>query len=95
MTTNTEQQVTDKVTQVAAETARQVAETARENTLLLRQDIGYLQRSFDSLSKDLKENYTTKDQFDPIKRIVYGAVGTILVSFLLAIIGLVIILQRR
>lgn len=39
----------------------------------------------------LENKYVTKDTFDPIKRIVYGAIGLILVAFMTAVITLVII----
>lgn len=43
------------------------------------------------LSEDeIKKDYITRTEFEPIKRVVYGAVGTILLGILGAIISLVL-----
>jgi len=39
----------------------------------------------------LKEDYVTKTEFEPVKKIVYGVVSIILLGVVGAIIGLVII----
>lgn len=40
--------------------------------------------------KELKTDCVTHAEFDPVKRLVYGAVGLVLISFLTAVIALVI-----
>ena len=42
------------------------------------------------IKKNIKECYVSKIEFDPIKRLVFGAVGLILVAFIGAIIALVV-----
>lgn len=39
---------------------------------------------------EIKKDYITRAEFDPVKRVVYGAVGTILLGILGAIISLVL-----
>lgn len=44
----------------------------------------------DGLRSDIGSNYVTKDAFTPVRNIVYGLVATILLSFIAAVIALVI-----
>jgi hypothetical protein len=43
-------------------------------------DINYIKEKIDELCKRMESDYVTKAEFDPIKRIVYGMVGLILVG---------------
>lgn len=43
-----------------------------------------------SIMKDVRDNFTSKDQFEPVKRIVYGGVTVILIAVLSAVISLLI-----
>ena len=43
------------------------------------------------IKKDLNENYVRKEAFEPIRSIVYGAVGLILTGVVLALLALIII----
>ena len=45
----------------------------------------------DERLKAMEENYVTKDEFEPVKRVVYGMVGLLLSGMVLAIIALVIV----
>lgn len=62
----------------------------RTNIALLQQDIGYIKEKVASIDLKLEKDYVTREEFEPIKRIVYGMVGIIMTSVLLAIILLVI-----
>jgi hypothetical protein len=44
-----------------------------------------------SINKKLDESFVTKDEFDPVRNVVYGLVGMLLVAVLGAIVKLVII----
>ena len=59
-----------------------------DNELLTRIDERTLQLIKDI--HELKTNYVTKTEFFPIKNIVYGMVGTILLSVIVALIALVV-----
>lgn len=49
-----------------------------------------LELGFREVREDLATNYVTRDQFDPVRNIVYSLVGTILLSTFVAILALVI-----
>ena len=52
--------------------------------------VDYIADKLDGIDEVLKHNYVTAEAFEPIKRIVYGLVGVILVSFVGAVIALII-----
>lgn len=49
-----------------------------------------IEQDISSMNKKLENNYITRDQFEPIKSVVYGLVSLILVAVTGAIISLVI-----
>ena len=53
-------------------------------------EIEYLKTGQEEIKQMLANTYVTHDEFSPIKLIVYGMVGTILLSVLGAIIALII-----
>lgn len=64
---------------------------------LLAKDVGYISRSVDEVKKsigeiqeNMKNDYISRAEFDPIKNIVYGMVSIILVGVIGAIVALVI-----
>jgi ABC-type phosphate transport system permease subunit len=44
-----------------------------------------------TIKENLERDYVTQDQFEPIKKVVYGLVSIILVSVVMALIALVVI----
>lgn len=63
---------------------------------LMRSDMDRMARDLSEIKGDLRmqfSNFVTQDQFKPIKTIVYGAVGVILMSFIGAVVALVITRQ--
>lgn len=62
-----------------------------ETTLaLIKQKLDSLGEKIDKIDKSLECDYVTQDQFDPIKRIVYGMVGVILLGVVAALFALII-----
>ena len=55
----------------------------KSNMLDIKEDVR-------DIKEKLEKNYVTQDQFEPVKKIVYGLVGLILVAVVGALIGLVI-----
>lgn len=53
--------------------------------------IKYIQRDIAEINVKLDDKYVTKDQFDPVKNIVYGLVALILVAVVGALVALIII----
>ena len=57
----------------------------------LEKDIEYIKRDVGEIKDRLSIHYVTQQEFEPIKRIVYGLVGLVLFSFASAVVGLVIV----
>lgn len=66
-------------------TASQLA-TLSANTANMASDINDIKGDI----KDLKNNYVTKDRFDPIEKVVYGLVALILIAVVGTVITLVL-----
>lgn len=50
-------------------------------------------REFSELREEIAEHYVTKDQFEPVRLVAYGAVSILLGSLLVAIVGLILTKQ--
>lgn len=53
--------------------------------------IKYIQRDINDIKNKLDDTYVTKDEFNPVRNIVYGMVGLILIAVMAALIALVVI----
>lgn len=53
--------------------------------------LGYIQRDVSAINDKLDHNYITKDEFLPIKNIVYGLTGLILTAAILALLKLIFV----
>jgi len=53
-------------------------------------DVKYLIKSIDGINEVLKHKFVTQEEFEPIRRIIYGLVATILIAFIGAVIALII-----
>ena len=60
------------------------------NTDLIVYKIDELKTQFNTLEAKIDNNFVTKTEFDPIKRLVYGMVALILVGVLSAILAAII-----
>lgn len=77
---------------------RDVLETPRDEgpatvggmLLLIRQDIRAMKKDIDDLKEAMETKYVTQDQFWPVKTIVYGGAGIVLVAVVVAIVALVV-----
>lgn len=69
----------DTMMVVVSETQQAVKETRKE-----------LSNKIDTVDEKLRRDFVTKSEFEPIKRLVYGAVGLVLTAMVIAIISLVI-----
>lgn len=47
---------------------------------VIARDIEYIKDNVKNINAKLEGDYVTREEFDPIKKIVYGLVGLILVS---------------
>jgi hypothetical protein len=57
---------------------------------VMSNDIAYMRQDVLDIKMSLNNSYVTKDQFDPIKKLVYGLVGLILTAVVVALMSLVI-----
>lgn len=55
-------------------------------------DIHYIRRDVEEIKSKLEKEYVTQDQFDPIKKIVYGLVSVILTT---VVVGLLMIVVKN
>ena len=60
------------------------------STIRIQADLDYIKRDIGEIKERLNRQYVTQDQFDPIKRIVYGLVSIVLTAVVVAIVALVL-----
>lgn len=63
---------------------------SRADLLVLMNDVAYIKEDVKEIKTSVQSNYVTKDQFDPVRRLVYGLVTVILSSVVVAVLALVI-----
>lgn len=61
-----------------------------DNIKVIGNDISYIKRDVADIKHKLEHEYVSQDQFDPIKRIVYGLVSIVLTGFVVAVVALVV-----
>lgn len=69
---------------------RENVQTRSEGVAVIANDISYIKRDLTDIKAKLEANYVTHEEFEPIKKIVYGLVGLILVAVVTAVLTLVI-----
>lgn len=57
---------------------------------VFRNDMGYIKRQLDEIKNLVANNYVGKDEFEPVKKIVYGLVSLILTGVASAMLYLVL-----
>jgi len=57
---------------------------------VMANDLEYLKSSVDRIDQKLSSGYVTKEEFDPVKRTVYGLITLVLVAVVGALLALVI-----
>lgn len=60
------------------------------NLEVIANDIAYIKSDIRDIKETVSATYVTKDQFEPIRNIVYGLVGLILVSVVVALLSVVV-----
>ena len=66
-------------------------ETCTEVTLaVIQTDVTYIKEKMDALDTKMNNNYVSKEEFEPVKNIVYGLVGIILIAVIGALLALVV-----
>jgi len=60
------------------------------NDIGLSKDMEYLKKELGEIKNLVTDNYITKTEFEPIRKIVYGLVSLILVGVVTALLALVV-----
>ncbi len=58
---------------------------------LMAKDIEYIKKQLSHIESKIENSYVTREEFKPVRTIVYGFVGLVLTSVVGALLGLVII----
>ena len=61
-----------------------------EKISAMQKDIIYIRDKIDNLEKSLNKKYVTRMEFEPIKKVVYGLIAAILLSFLGGLLSFVL-----
>jgi hypothetical protein len=77
--------------QVTVKTNGQDIYRLSENLAVATEKIDTIKIDVNDIKTKLEREYVTQDQFDPVKKIVYGLVSLILVAVVGALIALVVI----
>lgn len=76
---------------VAATMVKEAKQVNAENVAVIAVDIGYIKRDVGEIKEKLDRDYVSKDEFSPVRNIVYGLVGILGIATLGAILRLVLI----
>ena len=57
---------------------------------VMQTDLTYIKEKLNAVDTKVSTHYISKEEFEPIKRIVYGMVGLILVAVVGALVALVV-----
>ena len=57
---------------------------------VIQNDVTYIKEKMNAIDTKVSSGYVTKEEFEPIKKIVYGVVSLILVAVVGALIALVV-----
>ena len=57
---------------------------------VILQDIGYIKTNITEIKTLVLNNYVTKEEFDPVKKLAYGLISVVLIGVLGAILTLII-----
>ena len=64
--------------------------TNTQNIDVIATKIDYIETAVRNIENKLEADYVTQDEFEPIKRIVYGMISVILVAVIGAIVAIVV-----
>lgn len=57
---------------------------------IFQRDLTYIKEKLDDVDQKVSTHYVSKDEFEPIKKIVYGLVSLILVGVVGALLAIVV-----
>ena len=68
-----------------------MATVRNSDIAVIKNEIKHIRDGIDEIKDELKTKYVTKEEFNPVKKIVYGAVAFILVGVMGGLLALVIV----
>lgn len=68
-----------------------IEQSTETQIAVMVESVGTIKRDVSEIKEKLESHYVTKEEFDPIKKVVYGMVSLILVAVIGALLALVII----
>lgn len=57
---------------------------------LLRKDISYMKKQLADIKYQVGDHYVTKDEFEPVRKLVYGMVALVLITVMGLLLSLVV-----
>lgn len=57
---------------------------------VIQNDLTYIKEKLNAVDTKVSQNYVSKEEFEPVRKIVYGLVGLILIAVVGALVALVI-----
>lgn len=57
---------------------------------VIQNDLTYIKEKLNAVDTKVSSHYVSKEEFEPVKKIVYGLVGLILVAVVGALVALVV-----
>lgn len=72
--------------------AKNSTRTPKEDTQIavMANDLGYVRKAVDNLNDKIDHNYVTKEEFKPVKQLVYGFVALALTAVVMAVLQYVV-----
>ena len=61
---------------------------------VIQNDLSYIKEKMNAIDTKVSSGYVSKEEFEPIKKIVYGVVSLILIAVVGALVALVIGAQK-
>lgn len=57
----------------------------------LQKDVEYIKKTIKELKDAQQHNFVTKEEFEPLKKLMYGLVGTILTGVVVAVLAVIFV----
>jgi hypothetical protein len=74
----------------SAKNANEIVKSSSGGLAVLQNDLNHIQADVKEIKEKMESHFITKEEFDPVKKIVYGLVGIILVAVIGALVALVL-----
>ena len=70
--------------------SKKLPEDSETTVALIAKDVEYIKKDVGDVKERLEKSYVTREEFDPIKKLVYGIVGLVLTGVVGALLTLII-----